>query len=205
MTNPIPAIVFNPSTVKIYGRHPPTNPMPQSDGGEEMTSEDPGVGERFEQARDHLDRADDILDGLTDEIAQAAGEALEEEDGDEVYVVYDEETGTFDVQLPILDIADRLSERLGEPFHVSKGGRGDITVRHEDDDMGGGQRDRVKGIKSIVREKQQNQDRPGARTEEVIRDAVSQGFTRKQVEHEIQKLRDKGEIYSPDQDHLRLV
>ncbi len=68
------------------------------------------------------------------------------------------------------------------------------------------QRDRVKGIKEIIRELQEEYDsEPGAPEEKVLGRAEEAGMEQSKAEHEIQKLRDKGEIYSPDQDHLRLV
>lgn len=68
------------------------------------------------------------------------------------------------------------------------------------------QRDRVKGIKEIIRELQEEYDEePGAPSEKVIERAAEAGIEDSKAEHEIQKLRDKGEIYSPDQAHLRLV
>lgn len=68
------------------------------------------------------------------------------------------------------------------------------------------QRDRVKGIKEIIRELQEEYDEePGAPQQKVIERAAEAGIEDSKAEHEIQKLRDKGEIYSPDQDHLRLV
>ena len=67
-------------------------------------------------------------------------------------------------------------------------------------------RERVKGIKTIIRELQEMYDgEPGAPEEKVYQHAGQEGIPPKRTKHEIQKLRDKGEIYSPDQDHLRLV
>lgn len=67
-------------------------------------------------------------------------------------------------------------------------------------------REGVKGIKTIIRELQEVYDgEPGAPEEEVYQRAGQEGLPPKRTKHEIQKLRDKGEIYSPDQDYLRLV
>ncbi|MCL7416436.1 MAG: AAA family ATPase, partial [Halalkalicoccus sp.] len=68
------------------------------------------------------------------------------------------------------------------------------------------QRDRVKGIKEIIRELQEEYDgEPGAPQEKVIERAAEAGIEDSKAEHEIQKLRNKGELYSPNQDYLRLV
>lgn len=66
------------------------------------------------------------------------------------------------------------------------------------------QRDRMKGLKGIIRELQDEYEE-GAPIEEVLSQAEAAGIERSKAEHEIQKLRDKGEIYSPNRDHFRVV
>lgn len=65
-------------------------------------------------------------------------------------------------------------------------------------------RDRVKGLLQIVMELQEeHDDKPGAPEEKVIRRAVETGMSQEKAEQELQDLREKAEIYSPDGDHLR--
>ncbi len=60
-------------------------------------------------------------------------------------------------------------------------------------------REGMKGIKTIIRELQEMYDgEPGAPEEKVYQRAGQEGLPPKRTKHEIQKLRDKGEIYSPD-------
>jgi replicative DNA helicase Mcm len=66
------------------------------------------------------------------------------------------------------------------------------------------QRDRIKGIKDVIRELQDEYDE-GAPRERVLERAEEVGIERDKAEHEIQKLRDKGEVYSPSGDSLRIV
>jgi replicative DNA helicase Mcm len=66
------------------------------------------------------------------------------------------------------------------------------------------QRDRIKNVKGIIRELQEEYER-GAPFEEVIDRAEQAGIDRSKVEHEIQKLKNKGDIYEPQTDHLRVV
>ena len=64
----------------------------------------------------------------------------------------------------------------------------------------------ISGLEQTIRELQEEyDDRPGAPEEKIIERARSAGLDRKWAEHELQKLRDNGEIYSPDQNHIRLV
>ena len=66
------------------------------------------------------------------------------------------------------------------------------------------QRDRIKNVKGIIRELQDEYER-GAPFEEVVDRAEQAGIDRSKVEHEIQKLKNKGDIYEPQTDHLRVV
>jgi replicative DNA helicase Mcm len=66
------------------------------------------------------------------------------------------------------------------------------------------QRDRIKNIKGIIKELEQEYD-DGAPTEEVLDQAETAGIERSKAEHQIQKLRDRGEVYEPRTDHLRTV
>jgi len=66
------------------------------------------------------------------------------------------------------------------------------------------QRDRIKNVKGIIRELQDEYER-GAPFDEVVDRAEQAGIDRSKVEHEIQKLKNKGDIYEPQTDHLRVV
>ena len=66
------------------------------------------------------------------------------------------------------------------------------------------QRDRIKNVKGIIRELQDEYEK-GAPFDEVIERAEQAGIDRSKVEHEIQKLKNKGDIYEPQTDHLRVV
>lgn len=59
-------------------------------------------------------------------------------------------------------------------------------------------------VKDIIRDIQDDSPE-GAPREEVLKRAELAGIERDKAEHEIQKLRDKGEAYSPSGEHLRIV
>jgi replicative DNA helicase Mcm len=71
-------------------------------------------------------------------------------------------------------------------------------------EMSKSQRDRVKNIKQVIRELQEEYDE-GAPREKVLERAEEIGMEADKAEHEIQKLRDSGEVYSPQGDTLRVV
>ena len=64
------------------------------------------------------------------------------------------------------------------------------------------QRDRIKGLKAIIQELEEEYEE-GAPYDEVIGMAVENGTDRDKAEHEIEKLKQKGEVYEPSQGHLR--
>lgn len=66
------------------------------------------------------------------------------------------------------------------------------------------QRDRIKTMKALVAEVESNHD-DGAPIEAVLDRAEETGFGRSQAEHELETLRDQGDVYEPATDRLRTV
>ncbi|PSQ15172.1 hypothetical protein BRD02_07200 [Halobacteriales archaeon QS_8_69_73] len=66
------------------------------------------------------------------------------------------------------------------------------------------QRDRIKNIKTLISDVEAEYDE-GAPREEVLERAEEAGMERSKAEHEIEKLRQKGDVYEPQTDHLRTV
>jgi replicative DNA helicase Mcm len=66
------------------------------------------------------------------------------------------------------------------------------------------QRDRVKNIKALIGEIEEEFDE-GAPVEEVLDRAEEVGMDAEKAEHEIEKLKEKGELYQPNKDHLRSI
>ncbi len=66
------------------------------------------------------------------------------------------------------------------------------------------QRDRIRGIKEIVGDLQDEYD-DGAPVEKILDEAEQHGMERSKAEHEIEKLKQQGELYQPNQDHLRTL
>ncbi|MFB6103651.1 MAG: hypothetical protein ABEJ57_01010 [Halobacteriaceae archaeon] len=64
------------------------------------------------------------------------------------------------------------------------------------------QRDRIKNLRGIIGELEDEYE-DGAPIEEVLDRAEELGTERSKAEHEIEKLKQKGEVYQPSQGHLR--
>jgi len=65
------------------------------------------------------------------------------------------------------------------------------------------QRERVRTIKELIGELE-SQTENGAPLEDVVESATEKGFGASVCEHEIEKLKEKGEVYQPRKDMLRL-
>jgi replicative DNA helicase Mcm len=66
------------------------------------------------------------------------------------------------------------------------------------------QRDRIKSLKGLIQDIEADYEE-GAPIEEVLDRADEIGMDRSKAEAEIEKLKNKGDIYQPKQDHLRVV
>jgi replicative DNA helicase Mcm len=64
------------------------------------------------------------------------------------------------------------------------------------------QRDRIKNIRSLIEAIEEEYDE-GAPVDVVVERAEEQGMDASKAEHEIDKLKQKGEVYEPQTDHLR--
>jgi replicative DNA helicase Mcm len=64
------------------------------------------------------------------------------------------------------------------------------------------QRDRIKNIKQLIEDIESDFDE-GAPVDEVLARAEEVGMERSKAEHEIEKLKQRGEVYEPKTDHLR--
>ncbi|MFB6106625.1 MAG: LAGLIDADG family homing endonuclease, partial [Halobacteriaceae archaeon] len=64
------------------------------------------------------------------------------------------------------------------------------------------QRDRIKNLRGLIAEIENEYDE-GAPVEEILSRAEETGMDRSKAEHEIEQLKQKGEVYEPSQGHLR--
>jgi replicative DNA helicase Mcm len=64
------------------------------------------------------------------------------------------------------------------------------------------QRDRIKNIKQLIADIEEDYDE-GAPMDVVLDRAEEIGLEHSKAEHEIDKLKQKGEVYEPSNDHLR--
>ena len=189
------------------------NPEP-SDGS--------SLEERFHLVHDHLDLVDRTLDELASELHDEIESALEDAP---IEVKYDIDTGSFQAELPVEHVVGRLNKRLDPPLFVRVE---DGTIRVMDirrlydinaDSLAVETRqagsvwedEQVRQtyvIKDLIREVQHQQppdQQNGVSKSAIIEFLVYAGLSRESITEGIQKLRDRGELYAPEQGYLRVV
>lgn len=159
---------------------------------------------KFERIHDHLDVVDQTLDEISREIRSDIADSISETD---VEVSYDIDTGEIYAELPISRVTARINRRLESPFFV-KHEDGKIVVadvrrefdavNHEDIKAVDG----VRNLKSLVVQLEDSYEN-GAPMEAVVELSQYIGLDTDKAEHEIEKLKQKGEVYEPVHGHLR--
>lgn len=172
--------------------------------GEENTD---SFAEQFEKVHNHLDLVDRTLEEMADEIQSEINAAMDEA---EIKVSYDIDTGSFEAQFPISQITARLNQRLDPPFFVHEDDgsivvgdvRREISVDVDDIRNSASNRDRIKSIKQII-SKLEEENEEGASEGHVITLLQYCGLDEETTISELEKLKEKGEVYTPSSGHLR--
>lgn len=162
-----------------------------------------------EEATDHLKTSSEHkrrAEELSQKAEKKLENSLEEELSDSITVDVDAETDEENAQLVVSLYDEATTEIVADVVDDDV----DVGLPHPqqfiigDDVVGGGssQRDRIQNIKGIIAEIEDRFDE-GAPVQRVIRHAKRVGIDKSKTEHEIDKLKQKGEVYEPRTDHLR--
>ena len=161
---------------------------------------------RLEKVDDLREQADEteaeILARIRDEIETAAGENFD------VHVTRDD-YGGINVKLRPDSILDAV-ELPSDEWNVELTSRTEYTIYHEDheayvkshQDTGALQRARIKTLKQLISEIDEEFE-DGAPKDEILLRANEVGMGPDKAESEIEKLRHKGEVYEPKEEHFR--
>ncbi|WP_323677682.1 hypothetical protein [Halorubellus sp. PRR65] len=164
-----------------------------------------GIAEKLEMAHDHLERVDGLLDELADDIEEIITEELEDAT---VETSYDIETGRIEAKLPYDTITSRINERVELPYFVGVEDER-VVIKNiseqfpvtEDGEVKSG-RQKTRAIKQVIDEVEERND-DGAPLGEVLGMLTAAGLTKERAEIEIEKLKQKGEVYEPKHQVLR--
>lgn len=106
-----------------------------------------------------------------------------------------------DITMDDIERAKQLISRCMEDVGVDPES-GEFDVDIVESGTSKTQRDRIKNIEGIIKElEQENED--GAPYDEVLERAGTVGISESKAEHEIEKLKNCGDLYEPNTDHLR--
>ena len=185
-------------------------------------SDESSLMERFRLVHDHLDLVDRTLDELASELHDGIENALEDAP---IEVEYDIDTGSFQAELPVEHVVERLNNKLEPPLfaRVEDGTIRIMDIRRlydiDSDSLAVETRqvgsiwedEQVRQtyvIKDLIREIQHQQppgQQPGVSESAIVEFLVYAGLSRESIMEGIQKLRDRGELYTPEQGYLRVV
>ena len=150
--------------------------------------------ENVESASDHRRRADDLVEEAERCVETLVLERLQF-DGD-VDCTYEKKSGIFKTTIEPTTLLEELHEELDTGQSVILGDPLTLKIGEtliEDD---------VKNLKTVIGKIEDDYDE-GAPVEKVIQKAALLGMDPDKAEHEIQKLKQQGEVYVPSHDHLR--
>ncbi|AUG49569.1 hypothetical protein BVU17_18525 (plasmid) [Haloarcula taiwanensis] len=165
--------------------------------------------ELVEEAADHLKNSAEH-ERRAKELSQQAEEQLEEtlteELPDSVTIDVDAKADEDNAQMVVSLYDEEITEIVDDVVVDDV----DVSLLHPrqfiigEDVVGGGgpQRERIQNIKGIIADLEDEFD-GGAPVQQVIRHARRVGMDKPKAEHEIDKLKQKGEVYEPRTDHLR--
>ncbi|SIS07837.1 hypothetical protein SAMN05421809_3745 [Natronorubrum daqingense] len=161
---------------------------------EESSNSDVGSGpfQKLEIATDHEDRAERLR-------AEAKHEVLEKVDEKipfECRVTVTLKGKAFNVTCTPDKLQKDIDDDFDEEVNVTTPIR--FTIGDQDRDQG----ERIKSIKELISDIELEYDE-GAPVEVILERAADIGMDRSKAEHEIEKLKQKGEVYEPITDYLR--
>lgn len=160
--------------------------------GSTADSKESGAFEKLETAADHDDRAErlraeakrDVLDTVADTLPFDA----------EVTVKL--KSGAFEVTCAPQDLPESIGEKFNEDVHTQSVLKFEIGERK----LSGP--NRLENIKEVIADIEAEYE-DGAPVDVVLERAEEYGMDPSQTEHEIDKLKQKGEVYEPSTDTLR--
>lgn len=157
--------------------------------------ENTDVVDKLEQAQDHQDRAEDLIDEALEEATAVVDDRLPfaaEYDAEHISALPAVRVHVHPTSLLDGDGDETASAEITGPMTVTFSG---ATLTD---------RERVRHMKHLIDEIE-DEYTEGAPKREVFAQAVQAGIPRDKAEHEIMKLRQKGDVYEPATDRLRTV
>ncbi|WP_247005075.1 hypothetical protein [Halosolutus gelatinilyticus] len=154
------------------------------------------IEKNLEDADDHIERAENLLEEVAMEAVEIARENTE--------IISDFDSRAMEVQVKVDhdDTIHRLNENLPIPYFATVE-EGNVEIRKLDLNIDELQSEndlvKVKEITSIL----EDTTSEGAPVPKVIEYSSALGMTVEETEEALDKLKQKGEVYEPSTDYLR--
>lgn len=161
-----------------------------------MSEEDtPHPTAKLEDASDHQERADQLIHEAAEDAKTLVEDAIEFPA--EVTVDHHKDPNVVHVEVTPEALRDSIA---GDPdgLVVTE----PLRIRFKDQEFG--KRERINKLKDLISDIEAEHDE-GAPRDEVITRARMFGMDQSNVEDEIEALRQKGDVYEPQTNHLRTV
>lgn len=167
-----------------------------ADTGEGTDADNKTIGEQIELADAHIEKAENELADVANRVQNIVAKTVRVDASANV------SDQSIDVELDYSETRDELVERLPEGYGITTTGAG-ICIQYVGTPEE--QRERIASIKRLIKEVDGSSDEPGAPLEDVIQLAASHGIDEETTTQEINKLRERGDIYSPATDQFKVV
>ncbi|MFD1527492.1 MULTISPECIES: hypothetical protein [Halobacteriales] len=149
--------------------------------------------------REELEEADALIEEAEGKLAAAAREIeLVAEEHSTMNAHHDIEDGTITVTVDHQATVKKLNEQLPYPLRA-KEKRGDIEIVDVKAEI---ESEELYNLKQLIRAIEE-QFESGAPIKAVLQYAPEASYTKAEAEREIEKLKQKGEVYEPSRDRLR--
>lgn len=150
--------------------------------------------DKMEQASDHAQRACDLREEARTHVADLVSESL---DFDATVTVDQHGTKGFVARAKPEEAYDELTETFADDGLVQMEPLKFIITPSDEEFCGSD------SMKDVVQAVEKHHDEDGVPINDVLRYSSVLGLSREDAKDELEKLRRKGEVYEPRQDHLR--
>ena len=152
--------------------------------------------EDIETAREHLERAEKLVEDAEDQIQHEVDEMVG--GNGSISASYDWDRDVFDVTVSLADVASEL----GEQFDADGVATGEMHPAKLVVGKTSASKEKAADLKNLI-QRIEGEYENGVPVEELLKRSAQVGIDRSEVESELDRLKENGEVYEPKADHLR--
>jgi len=173
--------------------------MPEDMDTSELGSKIQTATENLKTAQHHQERVEKLSKEIEEIVEKKVESAINFDS--RITTSYSDENEVVTVKIYPDEIIEEIKDQLNNNLEASITSPLQIAIG-DDVELDLGHRDRIKNLKHLIDDLEEEYDE-GAPVDVVVSQAEAIGMDRSKVEHEVEKLKQKGEVYEPKTDHLR--